>query len=64
MKRQAVDQLRQKSQAELIKDAAEARRELVTMRMEQSQQVVTNVKAKGNLRRKIAVLETLIRLKD
>jgi len=64
MKRQAVDQLRQKSKAELTKDAAEARRELVTMRMQQGQQVVTNVKAKGNLRRRIAVLETLIRLKD
>jgi ribosomal protein L29 len=64
MKRQELDQLRQKSKAELLKDAASVRRELVTMRMTKDQQVMTNVRAAGQARRKLAALQTFIRLKD
>jgi ribosomal protein L29 len=64
MKKQMLDQLRQKSRAELRKDVAEARRELLTMQMAQGQQVAGNVRAKGQLRRKIAVLETFLQVKE
>lgn len=64
MKRQELDQLRQKSKAELLKDAAELRKELVASRMTRGQQVMGNVRAYGNNRRKLAALETLIRQKD
>lgn len=64
MKRQELDQLRQKSKAELLKDVAEVQRELVTLRMSKDQQVLSNVRAFGQNRRKLAALKTFIRLKD
>jgi ribosomal protein L29 len=64
MKRQELDQLRQKSKTELLKDAAALRKELVSGRMSRDQQVMANVRSQGNTRRRLAVLETLIRQKE
>lgn len=63
MKRQERDQLRQKSKAELLKDIAEAQRQLVTSRMSKDQQVMSNVRLAGQARRKVAVLHTFLRTK-
>jgi ribosomal protein L29 len=64
MKQQELDQLRQKSKSELAKDAAAVRKELVELRMQKGQQAMPNVRQEGALRRKMAVLATLIGQKD
>ena len=64
MKRQELDQLRQKSRAELAKDAAELRKQLVDMRLKKSQQMMGNVRQIGHTRRRLAVLQTLLGAKE
>ena len=64
MKRQELDQLRQKSKTELLKDMGEIRHEIVDMRLKKGQQILTNTNAIRNARRKLAVLETFVRTKD
>ena len=64
MKRQELDQFRQKSAQELRKDLASARRELVEGRLKSKQGSMTNVRAIGHISTKIAQLETLMHLKE
>lgn len=63
MKRQELDQLRQKSKTELLKDAAAIERDIVSMRMSKDQQVQTNVRAMGQLKRRLAAVKTIARQK-
>ncbi len=64
MKRQTLDQLRHKSKAELRQDIAEAQKELVALRLKKGQQVMANVREIGQLKRKVAVLQTFARNQD
>lgn len=64
MKRQELDQLRQKSRAELTKDVAELRKQLVDMRLKKSQQMMGNTRQLGHTRRRFAVLQTLLGVKE
>ena len=56
--------LHTKTQAELTSLLREKRRELTKMRMEQLINKVKNVHAGTNLRREIAVIESIVREKE
>jgi ribosomal protein L29 len=64
MKRQELEQVRQKSAVELRKDLVQARKELVEKRFARFQGSATNVRAIKLAKRHIAQLETLLKTKE
>ncbi len=64
MKRQQLDQARQKTAAELRQDVAKLEHELIDNRMKGAQGTINNVRSHGLLRRQIAQLKSLIQVKE
>ncbi len=64
LKRQELDQLRQKATPELIKDVQQLQKELVENKMKSAQGTISNVHAQKKLRKHIAQIKSLIQAKD
>ena len=64
MKRQELDQMRQKSKEELLKDAAALQRELVDLKLKRQQAHTNNVRLMGQTRKKLAQILTLVATKE
>ena len=64
MKQQELDQLRQKSKAELLKDARQLQSTLVDLRIKKPQSTDLNVRKIGQTRKQLARVLTLIQTKD
>lgn len=63
IKRQELDQLRQKNKTELLDDLKSAQKELVELRLSRAQNRITNVHQLLALKRRIAQLSTLVSAK-
>lgn len=64
IKRKELDQLKDKSVAETLKDVNAAEQELVDLRMKKHRGSVSNVHQIRELRKKIAQLRTLVAMKE
>ena len=64
LKRKELDQMKDKSVAETLKDVKAAEQELLDLRMKKHRGSVNNVHQIRQLRKKIAQLQTLVALKE
>ena len=64
MKHQELDQQRQKSKQELLKEVASLQHELMELRLKKKQATDLNVRLIGHKRKQLAQLLTLVQIKD
>jgi ribosomal protein L29 len=60
MKRQDLEQLRQKSKADLLEDVKQCRKEIVELRVSRYQSASTNLRERHALKIKLAQILTLV----
>lgn len=64
LQRKELDQIRDKSKTELLKDIKATEQEIVELRMKKFRGTMTNVHQIRNLRKKAAQLKTMLNQKD
>lgn len=64
LKQKELEQIRQKSKAEVLKDVRNAQQELIELRMKKFRGTTTNAHLERSMRKKIAQLQSILNKKD